>query len=374
MSVWALPVFARYHAGTDTGGRGDLQLMHILIVKTSSMGDVIHTLPAVTDAVKVIPGIRFDWVVEEGIAEIPAWHPSVDQVIPVALRRWRGQMRQAWRSGEWREFRQRLRSRRYDKIIDGQGLLKSAFITRMAQGRRCGLNRQSAREPIAALAYHERHAIRKGQHAITRVRQLFAACLDYKMPGGSPDYGLDRRRFITEEDIGHYLVFLHGTTWSTKRWPDSYWIELAHLVADLDYHVAIPWGDFYERERAELIARKCSNATVMPKLDLAGMANILAHSQGVVAVDTGLSHLAAALSVPCVTVYGATRPGLTGTLGLGQRHLRAQFPCSPCLSRECTYTRKSKVTPACYMSLPPEEVWLCLRGLIKKTKRAHAKV
>ena len=104
--------------------------MRILLIKTSSLGDVIHALPAVTDAARAIPGIRFDWVVEESFAEIPAWHPAVDRVIPVALRRWRKAPFSAWFGGEWHRFRQSLRAERYDAVIDAQGLLKSALLTR----------------------------------------------------------------------------------------------------------------------------------------------------------------------------------------------------------------------------------------------------
>ena len=103
--------------------------MRVLLVKTSSLGDVIHTLPALTDAQRAIPGIQFDWVVEEGFAEIPAWHPAVAQVIPVAIRRWRKHPLQTLRSGEWRRFKARLRETHYDLVIDAQGLLKSAWLT-----------------------------------------------------------------------------------------------------------------------------------------------------------------------------------------------------------------------------------------------------
>ncbi|RMS39539.1 Lipopolysaccharide heptosyltransferase I, partial [Pseudomonas coronafaciens pv. garcae] len=124
-------------------------ILRVLLIKTSSLGDVIHALPALTDAARALPGIRFDWVVEEGFAEIPGWHPAVDTVIPVAIRRWRKNLWQTVRSGEWRRFKQRVREQRYDLVIDAQGLFKSAWLTRYVDAPVAGLDRDSAREPLA---------------------------------------------------------------------------------------------------------------------------------------------------------------------------------------------------------------------------------
>jgi len=151
--------------------------VRVLVVKTSSLGDVLHTLPALTDAVQRRPGIRFDWVVEEAFAEVPAWHTAVDDVIPVALRRWKHRPLQVLRAGEPQAAVRQLRRHKYDLVIDAQGLLKSAVIARFARGPRAGLDRSSAREPVAAHAYHRKYAVPREQHAVQRVRQLFAAAL-----------------------------------------------------------------------------------------------------------------------------------------------------------------------------------------------------
>lgn len=339
--------------------------MRALVIKTSSLGDVIHTLPAVSDAATALPGIRFDWVVEEGLAEIPAWHPAVERVIPVALRRWRRHPWAAWRSGEWGRFRRQLRQQHYDVIIDAQGLLKSALLTRMAHGPRCGLSRDAAREPVAARCYQQRHSIAKGQHAIARVRQLFAACLGYSLPSNAPDYGLGRRDFTGAAGLAGGMVFLHGTTWPTKHWPESYWVHLARAANAAGQQVLLPWGNAAERERAQRIAAACDNATVLARMDLAGLAGVLAQARVVVAVDTGLGHLAAALGTPCVTLYGATKPGLTGTVGKDQIHLCAKFACAPCLQRRCTYRGPSAVQPACYGSVTPAQVWQNVQQFIQ---------
>ncbi len=196
--------------------------MRVLLVKTSSLGDVIHTLPALTDAARAIPGIQFDWVVEEGFAEIPAWHPAVARVIPVAIRRWRKNLWQTLRNGEWRRFKQRLKEVDYDLVIDAQGLLKSAWLTRyVGKTPVAGLDRDSAREPLASRFYRRAYPVAWGQHAVERTRQLFAQALDYPLPESVGDYGLDREQLADADPGAPYLVFLHGTTWDTKHWPEA---------------------------------------------------------------------------------------------------------------------------------------------------------
>lgn len=340
-------------------------MMKVLIIKTSSLGDVLHTLPALTDAMNALSGIRFDWVVEEAFAEIPAWHPAVDNVIPVALRRWRKQPWQAIRSSEFANFWRSLRTHDYNLIIDAQGLMKSALLTRMARGKRCGLDRASAREPWSALAYQQRYFIPKQQHAIERVRQLFAAALGYPVPHDKLDYGITRDQFSQQTPANDDIVFLHGTTWPSKQWPRSYWIRLAQLANAAGFSVSLPWGNKSEYSDAQTIAEACENARVLPKMNLTELGAVLASARAIIGVDTGLAHLAAALSVPTLTLYGATRPELTGTRGQAQMHLSAEFICSPCLSRHCDYPGSSTVKPACYQSIEPERVWNAATQLIR---------
>src|SRR5690606_34187458 len=145
---------------TRRPGRGTTgAVMRVLVIKTSSLGDVIHTLPALTDAARALPGARFDWVAEENFAEIPAWHPAVDTVIPVALRRWRRAPLKAWRSGEWRAMKQAIAASPADVVIDAQELIKSALLTRYASAPVHGLDRASVREPFAARFYDSPHTV-----------------------------------------------------------------------------------------------------------------------------------------------------------------------------------------------------------------------
>src|SRR2546423_1267522 len=166
--------------------------MRVLIVRLSSMGDVVQTLPAITDAARSFPEARFDWVVDESFAQVPAWHRSVDAVMPSGLRRWGRNFRNSFRSGEVGAFLKRLREHRYDFVVDLQGEFKSAMIARLAKGRRAGHDRQSAHEWGAHLAYNRRFAVPKGQHSIERIRQLLARALSYSYDESEIDYGIDR--------------------------------------------------------------------------------------------------------------------------------------------------------------------------------------
>ena len=339
--------------------------MRVLLVKTSSLGDVIHALPALTDAARAIPGITFDWVVEEGFAEIPTWHPAVGKVIPVAIRRWRKNIWETLKSGEWKRFKQNLRAEKYDLVIDAQGLVKSAWLTRYVKAPVAGLDKDSAREPLASRFYQRRLAVARGQHAVERLRQLFAVALGYDLPKGLGDYGLDVERLIELPRNKPYVLFLHGTTWDTKHWPEVYWRDLALRMADKGVEVRLPWGNPAEKARAERIANGLSNAVVLPKLNLAGVARVLASASACVAVDTGLGHLAAALDVPTISLFGPTNPGLTGAYGKVQIHLASDFPCAPCLQKKCTYQPTAQDQqrfdlksewPLCFTRLNPERV------------------
>ncbi len=297
--------------------------MRVLVIKTSSLGDVIHTLPAVSDAASQVDA-RFDWVVEESFAEVPGWHGSVERVIPVAIRRWRKSPLEAWRSKEWQQFKRCIQEKNYDAVIDAQGLVKSAWLTHYAKGPSYGLNRDSAKEPLASRFYNHPVAISKEQHAVERIRQLFAKSLGYKLPDGDGDYRIERAQLPSRASQEKYLVFLHGTTRTSKYWPENYWHILANRLACTNLKILLPWGNDEEKQRAERIARKAANASLLPRSDLRTLAGILAEAQTVVSVDTGLAHLTAALGTPNITMYGPTSPTLVGTYGANQIHLQAR--------------------------------------------------
>ena len=337
--------------------------MRVLVIKTSSLGDVVHALPALTDARAANPSISFDWVVEEAFAPIPSWHNSVVQVIPVALRRWRKSPFSRLTRQQWHEFKPRINAADYDVVIDAQGLLKSAWLTRKANGTSHGFDRQSAREGLASFSYDKCHQVARDQHAIERVRELFAKALDYTLPISPPDYGIYSGN---KGESSQQLVFLHATTWQSKHWPEQYWLRLVELATNDGYQVQLPWGNETEKTRAERLAKNNDKATVSPAMDLNGIASLLTSSSGAVAVDTGLGHLAAAFSLPAVSIYGSTNPRLTGSRGKYQKRIKADFECAPCLQRKCNYVKDSVVKPACYQNITPTEVWQQLKILIQE--------
>ena len=301
--------------------------MRVLVVKLSSLGDVIHTLPALSDAASALPGIRFDWVVEEAFAQIPQWHPAVEQVIPVAIRRWRKRPLRDFRGPQWRRARSALQGRQYDAVIDAQGLMKSAFIARLVKAPRYGMDRRSVRERLAAAVYHHGIPVPREMHAVQRIRLLFGRALGYPVPQGQGDYGLRQQLVPQVQRQLPSLLFFHGTARAEKLWPQAYWVELAELAVAQGLTVHLPWGSDMERERAQAIAGSANCASdrvqVLPGMDLSGLAERLLEVRGAVAVDTGLGHLAAALDVPTVSLYGPTRPALVGAYGRNQVHLNA---------------------------------------------------
>jgi len=289
-------------------------MLQILLVKTSSMGDVIHNLPVITDVLAHYPEAQLDWMVEESFSEIPRLHPAVRNIIPVAVRRWRKSIfsRNTWR--EIGDLKARLKHTHYDAIIDTQGLLKSAIMANFAQGEIHGMDCRSAREPAASLFYRHRHPITRSQHAVQRNRALAASALQYPVPQTLPDYGLSNSSLLQNipELPDHYVVFLHGTSRDSKLWPVSHWVALAGKLQPFNLQVLLPWSNPDEEKRAREIAAQCSNAQVLPKLALTAIAGILAGAELNIGVDTGLMHLSTALNKPSIAIYTDTDPEFTG--------------------------------------------------------------
>ena len=207
--------------------------MKVCVIKTSSMGDIIHTLPALTDAQIAIPNLSIDWVVEENFTEIPRWHSAVKQIIPIALRRWRKSPFSVQTKNEWKSYCTLLQANQYDAVIDAQGLFKSAFFaTRLANGVKHGYDWKSIREPIASFFYDKKHAISYQQHAVERIRQLFAQALSYPLPKEKGDYGI-ARHFLSVEAIDPYVIFFHSTTRDEKHWPKQEWRNLIEKLTAL---------------------------------------------------------------------------------------------------------------------------------------------
>jgi heptosyltransferase I len=290
--------------------------MRILLVKTSSLGDVVHNLPVVTDLVRRFPDAVIDWVVEESFADIPRLHPGVRRVIPVAMRRWR---RSLWSPAVWRQigdFRRELQQDGYDVVLDTQGLLKSALITRQARlaadGRRCGNNAGSAREPLAARFYDRSYPIARNLHAVERNRRLAAAAIGSAV--GLPlDYGISAPPLTAPWlPKGNYAVLLTATSRADKEWPEPDWQALGLALIATGLRCVLPAGSAPERARAARLVSSLGRAVAAPSMTLAELASLLAGATLVVGVDTGLVHLAAALGRPTIALYCGSDPALTG--------------------------------------------------------------
>ena len=342
-------------------------MKRILLIKLTSLGDLIHALPALSDAQSARPGIEFDWVIDESFREIAAWHPAVKGVITTNHREWRGALGSAETHGSISRTIAEIRASEYDLVIDAQGNFKTALLSLFAKGPRAGFDSHSVREWIAHFAYQRRFAVSKDAHAIERLRRLFASALDYPMPVSAPEFRIRRDRFIKPKpDLpGEYLVFVHNASWKTKLWPEAHWAALLEKSVQAGFKVLLPWGNEAEQARARRLAIHLE-VRVLPKLTLSEIGYVIERARACVCMDTGLSHLAAALDVPSITLYGSTDSGLIGASGASQVHLKSDRFCAPCRSKTCRYTSGDN---PCLEQIGPERVF---GELLRLTRPAPA--
>lgn len=300
----------------------------ILLVRLSSLGDVLHTFPAATDLRRAFPDAIIDWAVEEAYAPLVRMHPGVTRAIPFALRRWR---REPWRARAWRElaaFRAALAEHRYDAILDTQGLLKSALVARLAKGPVHGFGPRTAREPIAARFYAATYEFAPADHKIARYRTVAARALGYAPPAGI-DYGIVAPPPPEFAPRAPYCVLLHSTARPAKLWSEAAWIELARALEARGLACVLPWGSDAERARSDRLAASLARALVPPRLSIEAAAGLIGGAAVVVGVDTGLMHLAAALRVPVVGVFCDSEPLDAQPLGPGPTAFRGAVGAPP---------------------------------------------
>ena len=301
--------------------------MRILLVKTSSLGDVIHNLPVASDIRRALPHAEIDWVVEEGFSEIPRLHPAVGGVIPVAMRRWR---KSPFAGAHWRElfaYRRAVRQVDYDAIIDTQGLAKSAVLAAQARGKKYGHARP--RETLAALGYDVAIDIARNQNAVLRNRQLSAVALGYSLDDLPLDYGIAAPALKSDWlPTSEYAVLLTATSRTDKEWSEEDWRALGSALIATGLRCVLPGGSESERLRATRIAQVLGRAVAAPAMNLADLAGLMAGARIIIGVDTGLVHLAAALARPTIAIYCASDPALTGVLGTAP-HVNLGQPGKP---------------------------------------------
>src|SRR4029079_3546656 len=253
----------------------------ILVVRPSSLGDIVHALSIVADIRANRPELSIDWVAEKGFVGLLEMHPGIRRIVPVAMRQWR---RRAFVAATWREvstFRDALQRDEYAAVLDLQEQVKGAVIARMARGTRHGPDRASIREPLASLLHDVHHAIDRDQHFIVRCRELAAASLGYRVVG-PPRFGLvapaPMPGSVPERP---FVVFFHGTSRADKLWPDRDWRRLVEAFAGAGFPVVLPWGSDDERARSERYAAGIPGAIVPqpPRLSLSSLAALLARAE-----------------------------------------------------------------------------------------------
>ena len=289
--------------------------MKLLIVKTTSMGDVVHATPALTDMLRAVPGLQVDWLVEQPFAAIPALHPGVQRVLPLQWRKWRHNLLQRKTWSAMRNLRAQLREQRYDLILDLQGLVKSALWARQAIGPIAGYDGASAREPAATWWYRRKAPVPRDLHAVERCRRLAAAHLGYPMPTTPPDFGLKAPE-PTWGAPDQYAVIIPNASRAEKLWPESRWVAVGRKLHDRGWKPVVLWGSNPEQTLAERIAAGC-DGEVPPFLRVRDMAAVLAGAHSIVGLDTGFTHLGAALGRPTIGIYCDHEPGLAGVTGPG---------------------------------------------------------
>ncbi len=343
--------------------------MKILVVKLSSLGDILHMFPAVSDLRRHFPTAEIHWLVEPAFAEVATWHSAISKVITVPLR--------AHKKTWWKipallsKLRRQLHAENYDIVLDAQGLLKSALLSRLAGVAVFGFAADTAREPVTAWFYTKSADVQKGLHVIEKNRQLiakiFSADITSSLNESTVDFGLDRFRHesmqsnsaaaLTAMTNEPYIVLLHGTTWNSKYWPESAWVELIRMLSQRGVRCLLPWGNEEEYQRAtRLQIAGGEHAQVLPKLSLTELMNVLLRARGFVSVESGVGHLAAALDVPGVMLHGPTSPNYSGILGKRCLHITSGVACSPCFKRDCPILNEVGVPP-CQEAMTAQQVY-----------------
>ena len=280
------------------------------------MGDVVHTLPAISDIARHCPNATIDWLVEASFASLPAMHPAVRNVIPISWRRWRKKLFSSESRAAIRAARTALRAERYDLVLDLQGLLKSALWAAQARGPRAGYDAASARESLASMFYSKRAAVDKNQHAVERSRQLAALNLGYQVEG-PPQFGLSAPTGIWAPSQRRYAVLNTGASRPEKLWPEASWKTVAAELQARGFTVVWLWGSAVEGARSQRLADAVGGEVPL-FLSVKDASAVLARASLCVGLDTGFTHIAAAFGVDTLGIYCDHEPGLVGIVGSGK--------------------------------------------------------
>jgi len=286
----------------------------ILLIRMSSMGDIIHNFPAATELRSHFPQAEIHWVVEEAFVDLARLHPAIDRIVPFALRRWRKKLWGATNRAEMRAFKYDLLEEDYDVAIDSQGLLKSAIVGKLSGAAVVGYSRQTARDPLACLFYDRRFDI-PPVHVIERNRMIVGRALGYT-PDGPLDYGISPPKIaLSWQPANPFVVCLTATARAAKLWPETHWITLGHWLLAEGLVPVFPWGSEPEHERSLRLADALPGSLAPPRFSLTEGARLLADARLAIGVDTGLMHMAAAVNTPTVGIFCDSDPDHAGPRG-----------------------------------------------------------
>src|SRR5450830_1002 len=292
--------------------------MRILLVKMSSMGDIIHNMPLVHDIKQHYPEAIIDWVVEESFVELSRLNPLVNCIIPVGMRRWKKALfsKNTW--VEFFRFKKNLQQFHYDAVLDTQGLIKSAVIAKLADGQSYGQNSNTAREALAGHLINHPLEIPRDLHAISRNRLVGALALNYAVDDKSVQYDIQFNSESERNLVGllpkNCIMLFHSTARDAKHWPNEYWIAFGKYLNAQGYTLALPWGSAIEKQRAELITHALKDGLVLPKLSIVQLASLMRQAKACVGLDTGLTHIAVALNIPTLAIFTDTHLWQAGTM------------------------------------------------------------
>lgn len=286
-------------------------MLNICLVKISSMGDMIHFLPALTDMAYHLDA-KFTWVCEKPFSEIPTWHFSEPTIVPINLRKWKKNPLSKATRIDYKAYKKQLAAQEFDYVLDVQGLLKTVFfVDKNAHGKVYGYDKHSVREKLAAHFYNTTISVPKDMHAITRMRVFCSKVFNYEVDLKVNNFGIEE--FFNDESAPaeKYVVCLHGTSKDNKCWPEKYWLEIIEDLLERGYSIKLPWGNDNELKRAERL-KISDQVTVLDKLSISDLGKLINNAAYTIALDSGLGHLASALKAPCVHLYGPTEPKLVG--------------------------------------------------------------
>tara|TARA_Y100001970_G_scaffold77358_1_gene98302 strand:+ start:2035 stop:2979 length:945 start_codon:yes stop_codon:yes gene_type:complete len=287
------------------------------------MGDLMHALPALSEAKENINDISFDWVVDKNFASVPSWHPLVDKIITTDHRNWKKQFFSKDTRESLRHVVNKLNEGNYDLVVDMQNNLKSAFISYLIKHDVIGMDAKSAREFPAHLAYSNKINVDKRLHAIERQKELLGKALGYKCKKNNVNFGALFKNFVKPniELANEYIVLVQNASWITKQWSIENWQELIRRIEEKGVPMLLPSGNLEELERAKEICSISDMAQALDLMSLNEIAYIIKNANFSICSDTGLAHLSALVGTPSITLYGPTKTSLIGTYGESQIHL-----------------------------------------------------